>query len=183
MIRFALVLTLLLGGCKLPGSRDTFDRTPNGWHVHWVDQGSLARGAHSKGQVLELFDAAMERSFPECALKVGLPEAYVRKTIKERDALYTLVDNFYFAVDPGSADAPDAVYATGCTYGRTHTTVAFYNKSLSGVVDPATIAPQVLPWTIKYSPKAGLWYWGFEMDGDQYPALGYELHWQFTEIP
>lgn len=173
---------LFFVGCSVPGGRDKFDRTPGGWHVHWLDQGTESTGLHTKAEILSLFDAAMERSFPECATHVGLPESYVRKAIHDRDALYTLVDNAWFAVGLGSSDAPNAVYASGLTEGRTHVTVAFYN--LTSLLNGSTFPPEAPSWTF----HAGIahpdrTYFGVELDGLQYPALGYELHWQFTQNP
>lgn len=178
-ILFALLLVIALAGCSVL-NREKYDRTPAGWHVHWLDQGTLTTGLHSKAQLYELFDASMDRALLECATKVNLPTGYVINTIRDRDALYELHDNFYFAVAPGSADAPTAVYASGITYNRYLTGVAFYNKA-----GPATNAPtDVIPWTIKASTSfPGQVYWGVETDGEQYPALSYELHWQFTSIP
>ncbi len=63
--------------------------------------------------------------------------------------------------------------------------VAFYNKQ--GPALPADVPPDALstlPWTLKPSTSyPGQLYWGAELDGQQYPALGYELHWQFTLAP
>lgn len=180
-MRYLLLLLILLGGCML--KREQYDRTPRGWHVHWVDQGTITTGLHSKFELMLLFDAAMERSMPECAAKVGLPESYVRGKISDNDALYTLVDNFYFPIVDGipAVDAPTAKYAAGETLSRIETYVAFYNKQ-GPVVPPIPVAgPQ---WAQHISASfPGQVYYGSEVDGDQYPALGYELHWQFTEVP
>jgi hypothetical protein len=176
-VKCAAFVLLLLAGCK---PREQYDRTPMGWHVHWEDQGTLVTGLHTKLQLFNLFDAAMERSFDECSARLNIPRAAVASTIKRNDALYELVDNFYFAVDPGSADAPDAVYASGITYNRVEVKVAFYSK-FGGTSTPPAYSYDVPPWTVKQGPTTGLWYWGAEADGQQYPALGYELGWQFTD--
>jgi hypothetical protein len=177
-----IVPSLLLFGCPL--NREKYDRTPAGWHVHLEDQGTIGTGLHDKAQLFALFDAAMERALDECAVKVGLDRGYCRSRIRKNDALYTLVDNFYFPVAPGSADAPTATFASGCTYNRYETTVAFYNKAAGTPADPSLVPPTAPSWTLKPSTTApGLVYWGEERPGEQYPALGYELHWQFTEIP
>ncbi len=87
-------LLLLTGnGCH---PREKYDRTPAGWHVHWEEQGTLTTGLHDKRQLYVLFDAAMERSLDECAARVNLPRGYVASKIRSNDALYTLIDNFYF---------------------------------------------------------------------------------------
>lgn len=175
-------LLLLLTGCPL--NREKFDRTPNGWHVHWLDSGTIATGLHTKPELFALFDAAMERSFPECAAKVGLPESYVRSKIRENDALYTLVDNFYFPIVDGipAVDAPSALFASGETLNRLEVWIAFYNKA-PPVDFRAQVPKTAPPWTIKAGVSLPVWYYGEELDGMQYPALGYEQHWQFTEIP
>jgi hypothetical protein len=180
-ILIPLLLMFSVGCGVLPGTREQFDRTPAGWHVHWLDQGSIASGKYDKDVLLSLFDKAMERSFPECSAKVGLPEAYVRNSIKERDALYTLHDDSIFKVAPGSADAPLAVWASGVTDGRTHVQVAFY----LWVTTPNGTVPADAPaWTIHPNPNRPTeTIYGTLPAGREYPALGYELHWQFTEVP
>lgn len=191
MYRLMPLTLLLLSGCHLPWDREQYDRTPNGWHVHWKEQGTITTGLHSRLELYSLFDAAMERSFPECAAKVGLPESYVRSKIRKNDALYTLVDDFFFKVEGGPAvDAPNALYATGETEDRIEVIIAFYDKdqdtSLNpdGAVTPAMVPVSAPSWSLKASTKyPGLVYYGIELDGQQYPALGYELHWQFTNVP
>lgn len=183
MVRvLALAMTvLLLPACLIPNSKDRYDRTPNGWHVHWLEQGTITTGLHSKLQVLVQFDVAMERSFPECAAKVGLPEDYVRRTIRDRDALYTLHDDSIFQVAPGSADNPTGTWASGLEVGRTHSEVAYY---LWISVAPAAVPVDAPGWTLHQNPnRPAETIYGKEVDGGWYPALGYELHWQFTEIP
>jgi hypothetical protein len=178
----ALILALCLSGCPLKDKKA--DRTPNGWRVKWKEQGTLTTGLHTQAEVYALFDAAMERSFPECAAKVGLPEGYIRSVIQDRDALYTLVDNFYWYVGPGSQDSPNTVYASGVTFSRYDTWVAFYNKAAASPALPTAVPVNAPSWTLKDSTSfPGQVYWGEERPGEQYPALGYELHWQFTLNP
>ena len=187
-----MLLLLVFASCRMPGSDNKrFDRTPAGWHVHWIEQGTQLTGRHTKLELLVLFDAAMERALAECATKVGLPEAYCRGKIRSNDALYTLVDNFYFPVPLGSAaDAPLATFATGETFNSVEVTVAFYDKDRdtstnpTGAVNPTQVPADAPAWAIKPSASfPGLVYYGYEYDGSQYPALGYELHWQFTDVP
>jgi hypothetical protein len=178
-ILIPLLLMFSVGCGVLPGTRDMYDRTKNDWHVHWMEKGTITMGLMSKDQVMAQFDDAMERSFPECAAKVGLPEEYVRKQIRDRDALYTLEDDSIFQVAPGSADAPKAVWASGLTAGRTHTTVAYY---LWVSVPNGTVPPGVPAWTVHPNPNhPDQTIYG--VSTKLYPALGYELHWQFTEVP
>lgn len=172
-------LLLLLTGCPL--NREKFDRTPNGWHVHWIDSGTIATGLHTKPELFALFDAAMERSFPECAAKVGLPESYVRSKIRENDALYTLVDNFYFPIVDGipAVDAPSALFASGETLNRLEVWVAFYNKK--GPDLPVNVPIVSPPWVRRDSTTyPGQVFWGMQDPLNEYPALGYELGWQFV---
>lgn len=176
------IALLLLAGCNLPWDREKYDRTPNGWHVHWTEQGTILTGLHDHLQLYSLFDAAMERSFPECAAKVGLPESYVRSKIRDNDALYTLVDNFHFTDIGQPTDANGTTEASGETLDRVEVWVAFYNKA--GPDIPANVPATAPSWTLKSSTSfPGQVYWGVETPGGQYPALGYELHWQFTNVP
>lgn len=181
---------LLAVGCGiLPGTREEFDRTPAGWHVHWIENGTITSGLRTREELFTRFDATMEAAIPWCATKVGLPVDYVRKTIRDRDALYTLHDDCMFRVDPGSVDAPTATWASGATDGRTHTRIAYYLwrpvKSNATPVDPLlTEARTLRPWTIHQSPtNSDEIIFSVEEEGHYYPALDYELHWQFTEIP
>jgi hypothetical protein len=171
----------MFAGCKLPGARDKYDRTPNGWHVRWKDQGTESTGLHTKAEILALFDSAMERAIPWCANYVGLDVGYVRSTIKKRDALYTLHDDSIFPAPLGSEDAPTQVWCSGLTWGRSFTEVAFY---LWVSVDPAAVPVDAPVWTIHQNPNhADKTIYGVEQAGNEFPALQYELHWQFTERP
>jgi hypothetical protein len=184
MLRLIPFALLLLTGCNLPWDREKYDRTPAGWHVHWLERGTLEAGLHSRLQLYQLFDAAMERSFPECATKVGLPESKIRSTIRENDALYTLVDSFYFNDIGQPTDANGTTTASGETLDRFEVYVAFFNRDAPGPVDPNAVPVDAPSWTIKPSVSfPGKVYYGEEDLGNQYPALGYELHWQFTNAP
>lgn len=184
-MKYLLVLLLtLLGGCFLD-KKDHSERTPGGWRVQYVDQGTLSGGFHTKAELYALFDGAMARSVEECALKVGLPSGYVVSKLRDLDGIYHLVDNFYFAVpDPASVvDVPGALYASGMTVSKRETWVAFYCKSEDSPKLPSEVDP-ARPWTVKASTTfPGMIYWAEEYDGRQYPALGYELHWQFSSAP
>lgn len=170
-----MLVTLVLPACLIPSSKDKYDRTPNGWHVHWKDQGTLATGLHDKTQLLALFDAAMARGIDECAALMNQPATAVYDRAKDYDTLYTLVDNAWFRVDgSGSADSPTASYASGIVYGRSNLTVAFY--SLHSLPNGTPLPADAPAWTV----HAGVdhpdqTYFGEEVDGQQYPALGYEL--------
>lgn len=176
-----LIIPSLLLGC--PTDRERYDRTPNGWHVHWEERGTVTTGLHSKLQLYQLFDSAMERGIQEVHDGWGFDLAYVRHVLRERDALYTLVDNFYFPVIGGPAqDDPTAQYASGETLNKFEVYVAFYNKG--GPDTPEKVPADAPSWTLKDSVSfPGKVYWGAEIDGHQYPATGYELHWQFTNVP
>lgn len=166
------LLLLFLAGC--PINREKFDRTPNGWHVHWEDQGTESTGLHTKAQLLALFDSSMERAIDECATQMNRTPQEIRSRAKDYDTLYTLVDNAWFEVNGGSVDAPDAAFAAGCVYGRHNLTVAFY--SLKSVPNGTAIPTDSPSWTI----HAGIahpnsTFYGEEVDGQQFPALGFEL--------
>lgn len=181
-MKILLILSLLfLSACNTFGLTEQYDRTPEGWHVHWLEHGTLLSGAHTRLELYNMFDAAMIRSIAECSKKVNLPEDYIRKSIKERDALYTLYDDSIFPVAPGSADAPTAVWASGMTSGRSNTSIAFY---LWVSVDPTQVPKNAHSWTIHPNPNhSDKMIYGADQPGNEYPALGYELHWQFTQTP
>jgi len=177
-----LAAAAALSGCSTFGVTEKYDRTPAGWHVHWIDHGTISTGRHSRSELYAAFDAAMERSFTEAAAKVNLSRDYVAKTIRHRDALYTLHDDSIFEVASGSADAPNAVDASGETGGRSHTAVAYFLwvSVKNGTAIPAGTAP----WTVHPNPNhADETIYGTEPADRLYPALGYELHWQFTLNP
>jgi hypothetical protein len=177
----ALLFLASLGfGCPL---REKDDRTPAGWKVKWHEQGTLSLGLHDKAQLYALFDAAMDRGIQEVQTGWGFDAGYVRHKLRENDALYHLVDNFYFPVIGGPpVDVPDAKYASGETLDRFEVYIAFYDKQ--GPDDPANVPAASPGWTLKDSTSyPGKVYWGMELDGQQYPATGYELHWQFTTAP
>ena len=179
MVRLLPLVLLLLIGCPLTKKKG--DRTPNGWLVSWEEEGTISTGLHTRLELYTLFDAAMERAFPVCAAKVGLPESYVRHKIKDNDSIYYLRDDSIVQAEPGSADAPNAVWASGVTYGRTHTRVAFYEWVS---VDPAAVPVDAPVWTIHQNPNhADKTIYGADQAGNEFPALVYEIHWQFTEIP
>lgn len=184
-----VLVLALLAGCPL--SREKYNRTPGGWHVHWQDQGTVATGIHSPLELFVLFDQAMAQAIPWCANYVNLPADYVAHKLRDNDALYTLVDDFFFPVPYGSAsDAPTATAATGETFDRIEVEIAFWNRDRDYTLNPdGAVTPTMVPatapsWTLKASVKyPGLVYYGVEIPGSEYPALGYELHWQFTTNP
>jgi hypothetical protein len=160
------------------------ERTPAGWKVKWEEQGTITTGLHTRLEVFQLFDAAMDRAVVECATLLSLDPGYVHHRIKDDDATYTLVDNFYFPIIGGMAavDAPDAQFASGETLDRVEVWVAFYSKA--GPALPADVPTNAPPWTLRASTTyPGQNWWGTEIQGQQYPALWYELHWQFTNNP
>ncbi len=163
MIRFALVLTLLLGGCWQPGKKH-HDRTPAGWEVKWEEQGTISTGLHTREQLYSLFDAAMVRGCAESDATMKLPAGTSMSRAKRYETLYTLVDNAWFPVGDG--------FAAGCVYGRHNLSVAFY--SLKSVPNGTPIiAP---PWTLHQGiAHPDQTFYGEEVDGEQYPALGHEL--------
>jgi hypothetical protein len=178
VVKYLALSLLLLTGCPI---KKKGDRTPNGWLVSWEEEGTISTGLHTRLELYTLFDAAMERAFPWVATKVGLPESYVRHKIKDNDSIYYLRDDSIFQVDPGSTDAPNAVWASGLTLGRTHTRVAFYEWVS---VDPSAVPVTAPVWTIHPNPNhADKTIYGDDQAGNEFPALNYEMHWQFTDIP
>lgn len=175
VIAFGLLIPALLLGCFLDkiGGGTTFkgmDRTPMGWHVDWVDQGTLVTGRHTKLEVYQLFDAAMTRAAVAYQFKTGRPAAEYLKKIKDTGIGFILRDHFMFPVQGVAIDFPGAAYASGETQGPA-VTLAFYNKASSTW---ASDVPADAPvWTV-IQGKSGTWYWAVEYPGSQYPALEYE---------
>lgn len=159
-----LFLLLLPLGCANL-NREKYDRTPNGWHVHWEDQGTLVTGIHNKVELYNLFDAAMSRAITECANQMGLSESDVYNRARDYDTLYSLVDNAWFQAVGGG-------YAGGEVIGRHNVTVAFYSLSSVPNGDPFTAPPWTIHQGVDHPDRT---YFGVEVDGEQYPTLGHEL--------
>lgn len=179
MVRFCALALLVLALSACRDDLDRADHTPAGWPVRWKEQGTLAQGFHTKAEIYDLFDAAMIRAADEVELAHGIRAAAVLKRAR-RGGLFVLVDHWHFPA-AGAIDVPGEGFASGMIDGGSNVTVAFYNRAGGGSY-AASNEPQISRgWMIYYGPVTGFLYWGDEVDGRQFPALGYELahEWGF----
>ncbi len=149
----AIILTiwaLSIVGCRRlrESDYDKADRTPDGWHVEYDDQGSSAYW--STADVYRDFDRRMR--------EIGSPYA--------GGILYILVDNTRFWVDSAQA------WASGM-YTGTRIYVAVYpDQSLT----PGSEFPSdSLPWTRHVGTVTGNLYFGVWPPEPSFPALEHEL--------
>jgi hypothetical protein len=173
-VLFLLTLGVPMAFLGCPGAGTKPDRTPNGWAVRWHEQGMLVSGRHDKYQLYALFDAAMTRAELEVEAAHGIPAAQVEAKFRSWDTVFHLVDHYHFKPIGTPVDFPNAIFATGEEVSRYEYWLAFFSPS-AGSPDLAGIPADAPAWTIHYSDTYATYFWGVEIDGNQYPALGYEL--------
>jgi len=165
------------GGC----AKDPYDRadvTPAGWHVTWTDAGTVTSGLHTKDQIYDLFDAAMVRAAGQVETIYGIPSVHVLNRARNGKRVHDLRDGFAFLVVGSPSDFPNAVYASGeIMSGKM--ILAFWSLDPGAATDPSLIPSSAPLWTVLRSPSTGLYRWGLEVEGDQFPALWYELGHQW----
>ena len=147
----ALVLLLIptcLLGCPIDreSDYDRADRTPDGWHVEYGDQGSAAYW--SRSDVYAEFDRRMR--------EINSPYA--------GGILYQLIDHTHFPID--------GVYAVGAFTGQRIIVAVYPTSSLPAGSD---FPPESLPWTRRIGQTTGLTYFATWPPAPSFPALEHEL--------
>lgn len=154
-MRYLLMLipTCLIS-CLHEDEKD-YERTPAGWKVQWVPEGSEAAGLYTKGEVFLLFDLRMQ----EALSAVGGV-----RDIGEYE--FTLIDNASFVLDNG-------LHAAGMWEASGKITVCLYEVYS---LPPGTPAPDnALPWTVYTGAITGSTYYATYPVTRGFPALEHEL--------
>lgn len=134
------------------------DKTPNGWHVNYGDQGTVGGGHATLVEVYADFDAAMDRTY------VALGQA-AWDVVRDRKVVFELVDHTRFPIQ--------GVYATGAYDGGDGIIVAMYATQSAPPGSP--FPAQALPWTCRIGTVTGTTYWGQREGNVPFPALEHEI--------
>lgn len=166
----ALIVALTALGCASSHHHEAdsppWEISGAGYHVRYVDQGTVMTGRATKGQIYEWHAAAVERAAGELA-KYGIPAAQVYATAIEK--AWSLEDNCAFFAY-GNENLP----ATGQYLPQSNTIRVCLYCWRDGT--KAMIPKDAPSWTIRQDPNGtDHWRWGVLETGGWFPAAAHEI--------
>lgn len=162
-----MVLAFAAVGCASGGGHHSSPWTvsPQGYHVCWVEQGSVTEGRFTLAQVYEWHAKAVDRAVADLQKNNQIPEAESRA--KAKSLAYNLVDNHSFEFG--------GIYASGQYLPQVNTVkTCIYGQNT--VISLEAVPKDAPRWTIRPGYKVpGTFVYAVFQTGFEFPSLKHEL--------